>query len=240
MDKNLEKPSDVLLALSWLNILLDSVHGTLYHAFLFLEDYVKKLKSEAENTQNPYILDKTDLLTDYLACLDKRLNLDKDPRYFLRFDQFFADFEANFTANKANPEIWNFIQDKREEYKSKAKEIKDALPQIIKQEKEKFVEKMIKNHAKYEEIERKRLLKAQENRDKHEQEKIRAKIAKLDKKAKSYQELSDHPADYTWVDIKKDKRTKKTIVDPETGVERTIIVSKKQKQEIDSGVYYKK
>lgn len=222
-----------MLALSWLNILLESVHGTLYHAFLFLEDYIKKLNSETEKTQNPYILDKNQLFTDYLSCLDKRLNLDKDPRYFLRFDQFFADFEANYTANKAHPEIWTYIQEKREDYKSKAQEIKAALPQIIQKEKEKFLEKMLKNHAKYEEIERKRLLKAQENRDKHEQERLRAKIAKLDKKAKTYQELSDHPADYTWVDVKKSKKTTKTIIDPETGEEKTVVISKKQKKSIE-------
>ena len=130
--------------MSWLH-LLHNDHGSPTFALIFLQDYCKKLNEE--NAES-IIFDDTPLINSYLDCFDKRINAENDPRYFIKFDQFFSEFEAKFTISRIAPKIHVKILEKRAKYQEKAKELNEKLPAILEAKQKKIDEKKMKDEKR--------------------------------------------------------------------------------------------
>lgn len=227
--------------MAWLYILSES-HGALSYSFLFLEDYTKKLASETdnENSKNLALFPNTPHFIDYFAYLEKRLQQENNPRYYLKFDQFFSDFETKYTNSRIAPELLPIITAYREKYVAKANDIKEKLPGLIEEEREKLKQKILLRNEKLKAKEMERQMKLEEKRDEMQLAREKKQREKQDNKAKTVDELSDHPLDYTWVEMRKRKDKKKVVEDPITKEKKTVVVSNKKNEEFNSGVYYRR
>lgn len=219
----------MLLGFSWMNLMLENDDGTIYKAFVFLEQYINKIASS--NKEITYILDKTPQMTQYFEVFNKRLILDNDLRYFLRFNQFFKDFEEKFTSEKIHPELLKYINEKREEYLKKAEEIRKKTPELLATEKEKLKNQILKNNIKYEEYERRRKIKVLENLDIKKNEKIREERKKKDSKAKTIEEITHDPGDKTLIEVR--RKNKKNMFDQKTGK-----LKRNKDEDLHQGMYF--
>jgi len=240
LDPTQEKSSGVLFRFSWLN-LIHEYHGGLSYSLLFLEDFSKKIAEEKSVQPECFYLEKTPETLAFFDYLEKQIFALKDPRYFLKFDKFFSDFETKFGASRISPEFQVIISERRKKYVEKAQEIKEKLPQMIEQAQEILKEKILKRNEKMKEKMQERQMKVEALLDEQEQKKKAKKDEKQNRKAKTPEEMAPHPEDYTWVEVRKRRKNMKEIVDPASGQKKTVIKSNRGKENPNHrGIYHKR
>ena len=240
LDPTQEKSSGVLFRFSWLN-LLHEYHGSLSYSLLFLEDFSKRIAEEKASEPESFYFEKTPETLAYFDYLEKQIFAFKDPRYFLKFDKFFSDFEAKFGVSRISPEFQLIISERRKKYVEKAQEIKEKLPQLIEQAQEILREKILKRNEKSKEKMLERQMKVEALHDAQEQRKKEKQDEKQNRKAKTPEEMAPHPEDYTWVETRKRRKYKKEVIDPVTGEKKMVIKSNRGKENPDHrGIYYKR
>lgn len=226
IDPNQAKTSKTYFLLAWLHILRKE-HGSFSFSLLSLEDYCKKLveerSKEAEKNKDYLIFENNPLTLNYFAYFEKTVLAQDDPRYMLKFDKFFADFETNFGASRISPEVLPKVSEIRQKLTSKAKEIEEKGPEVYAQIREKMAARILKRNKKLKEMEFRRKMRAEEKKTAIEEENKRKKRER--RRIVPGKEEKLDPLDINRVyEVRRKRTIKKTVEDPET-LKKTVVVT---------------
>jgi len=202
-----------------------------------------------------------------LAFFEKKVLAQDDPRYMLKFDKFFTDFETNFEGtSRISPEVLPIISECRRKLTEKAKEIQEKAPEIYAKQMEKLTAQILKRNKRFKEMEFKRKMKIEEKRSALEEELRMKNNEKPEKKTrkktmgrkiktiikaktdveKAAKETPQKPEKgpnvfNRWVEIRKKRIIKKIVEDPYTGEKKLVIRSNSDGNDPEvTGVIYKR